>query len=601
MNSKIKYQVFSILEFLFFPILCFILLESLKFGSFKYFFEAQLYLATHILRYLVIAYLIILGISLIIRSFTKNNFMSNSILAIIMLSITLVSYYKYKAIEQPFLPTDIFLAGNLNQITEFGFTGFTFQIIRNIIMLICCLVIDYYINKILENNMAKTTILKRILIFCLGAIITCVFCISPNRYVKFSMQNDNKNLFTWMGSSATFFIHLGDFYNPKPDNYSEETIDNIKNEYQENIETKEKDNPNIILIMNESYADLTKFENVTYSKNPMEIIEEIKKENNCITGNIVTPVLGGGTSLPEFEVLTGLTSYFLPEQIYPFVSYINEDMNSIVRVFNKNNYKTIGIHTNTRTFYNRYIIYDYLGFSKTIFEEDIENPEYRGNYISDNEAANQIIKAFESNKGNKFIFTVTMQNHMKYVKKNYEEHDIEIYSDVLTDTEIIELQNYTQGVVDANKMYKKLKQYLSTKEENTILIMFGDHLPILGDSYGSTYEKTGLLGMDYWCTPYIIWANYDFENEISMPELVSTSNFGLKLLNFANINDIPWYLKPFYELYEEYPVINNKVIINKDGEKVRKENMKEDSVLINNCEILQYDLLIKNKYIEIYK
>lgn len=600
MNSKIKYHIFSVLEFLFFPIICFILLESLKFGSFIYFFEAQFYLATHILRYLVIAYLIILGISLIIRSFTKNNFVSNSILSIIMLCITLVSYYKYKAIEQPFLPTDIFLAGNLDQITEFGFTGFTFQIIRNIIMLISCLVIDYYINKKLENKTGKITIIKRIIIFVIGVIMTYFLCISPSRYINFSMQNDNKNLFTWMGSSATFFIHLGDFYNPKPDNYSEKTIENIKYQYQEDIQEKEANNPNIILIMNESYADLRKFENVTYSKNPMKIIEEIKQEENCITGNIVTPVLGGGTSLPEFEVLTGLTSYFLPEQIYPFVSYINDDMNSIVRVFNKNNYKTIGIHTNTRTFYNRYIIYDYLGFSQTIFEEDIKNPEYRGNYISDNEAANQIIKAFENNEGNKFIFTVTMQNHMKYVMKDYEEHDIDVYSDVLTDTEIIELQNYTQGVVDANKMYKKLKQYLETEEEDTVLIMFGDHLPILGDSYGSTYEKTGLLGLDYWCTPYIIWANYDIGDEVSIPELVSTSSFGLKLLNIANINDIPWYLKPFYELYEEYPVINNKVIINKEGEKIRKENIEEDSLLINNCEILQYDLLIKNKYIGIY-
>lgn len=43
----------------------------------------------------------------------------------------------------------------------------------------------------------------------------------------------------------------------------------------------------------------------------------LKNDNNCITGNVLTPVLGGGTSLPEFEVLTGLSSYFIEKQIYP--------------------------------------------------------------------------------------------------------------------------------------------------------------------------------------------------------------------------------------------------------------------------------------------
>lgn len=274
-------------------------------------------------------------------------------------------------------------------------------------------------------------------------------------------------------------------------------------------------------------------------------------------------------------------------------------MNSIVRIFNKNNYNTIGIHTNTKTFYNRYMVYNYLGFSQTIFEENIENPEYRGNYISDNEMANQIIKAFEDNEGNKFIFAVTMQNHMKYEMKNYDEHDIEVYSDILSDSEILTLENYTQGIVEANKMYNKLKKYFENCEEDTILIMFGDHLPLLGDSYRSIYEKTSLSGLDYWSTPYIIWSNYNFEEKVAMPDTISTSSLGLKLLEFANITDIPWYLKPFYELYEEYPFINNQFIINKDDEIIKKEEM-EDSVLIDNCKILQYDLLIKNKYIDIY-
>lgn len=349
--------------------------------------------------------------------------------------------------------------------------------------------------------------------------------------------------------------------------------------------------------MNESFADLSNFTNVTYSQNPMKIINDMEcTEENFIRGSVVSPVLGGGTSMPEFEVLTGLTSYYLEEQIYPYTSYINGNMNSIVREFNKNNYTTIGIHTNTRTFYNRYNIYKFLGFKKTIFEEDLLNPEYRGNYISDNEAANQIIETFENEENNKFIFAVTMQNHMKYLNKNYSKYDVDVSSTVLTKTEIQELKNYTQGVVDANKMYKKIVDYLKNKEEPTILIMFGDHLPLLGDSYCSTYQKNQLASIQYYTTPYMVWANYDIEEEY-LPRVLSTSNLGLNIMEIANI-DVPWYLEPFKVLYEKYPVINNKIIINKEGKTIKDYNI-EDSKLIKDCRILQYDLLIKNKYIDI--
>ena len=592
---QIKYYIFNVLELVIFPIICYFLLENIKFGNIIYYSEILSMILTKGPQYILVSYLIILGLTLIIRSFTKNNFMCNSIVSFLLLCITLVSYYKYKALEQPFVPSDILLIGNLNQITEFGFTGITFSMFISIIGLILLLILDFYINKKIRKKI-NINILKRLILLVIGIVIIYITCISPNRYTKFNIKNDNGDDYAWMGANAVFFMHLGDFYNPEPLEYNEDTINAIKDEYDTPTETENTNKPNVILIMNESYSDITNLDNTTFSSNPMEIIDEIKKEANCITGEILSPVLGGGTSLPEFEVLTGLTSYFIEKQIYPYTSYIHSDMNSIVGVFNENDYTTIGIHTNTKTFYNRYNICKYLGFEKTIFQEDIENPEYKGNYISDNETANQIIKTFEENNGKKFIFTVTMQNHMPYTNKNYDEYDIEIQSKLLSETEILELKNYTQGVVDANKMYKKLVEYLKEHEEPTILIMFGDHLPLLGDSYCSTYKKNNLSYLEYYTTPYIIWANYDIEDE-EIPKVLGASNLGLNILDMANI-EIPWYLKPFKELYNKYPAINNKNILNKQGNVIAGTAI-EDQELIINCKVLQYDLLIKKKYINI--
>lgn len=594
-KSKIKYYIFNILELLVFPILCYFLLENIKFGNIVNYSKILNMLLNNGIRYILVSFLIILGLTLIIRSITKNNFMYNSILTVLLLCITLVSYYKYEALEQPFVPYDILSAGNLNQISEFGFTGITFTMLISVIVLILLLLLDFHINKKIKDKI-NVNIVTRLILMVIGIVIIYITCISQNRYINFKIKNDNGDNYAWMGANAVFFMHLGDFYNPAPFEYNEETINAIKDEYDNSTKDENTDNPNVILIMSESYSDVTNLENTTFSSNPMEIIDEIKNEGNCINGEVLSPVLGGGTSLPEFEVLTGLTSYFIEQQIYPYTSYIRDDMNSIVRVFSENNYTTIGIHTNTRTFYNRYNIYNYLGFEKTIFEEDIENPEYKGTYISDNEAAEQIIKAYENNDGKKFIFTVTMQNHMPYSNKNYNEYDIEVESKLLSNTEIMELKNYTQGVVDANKMYKKLVEYLKQQEEPTILIMFGDHLPLLGDTYCSTYKKNNLSYLEYYSTPYIIWANYDITNE-NVPQALSTSNLGLNILDMAKINT-PWYLQPFKELYDKYPAINNKLILNEQGNVVAGTDA-EDQELIINCNVLQYDLLIKKKYINI--
>ena len=543
-KSNLRYKIIYILEILIFPVVCYILLETIKFGNFNTCIMTIYKLPIH---YLIIKYMVLLSSMLIIRSITRSNFMCNCIFALLMSIIVLISYYKYRALELPFVPYDMFLAKNLDQIVEFGFTGITTNITIPVVLLIAVLFTDYLLHRFMKNKIHKTHIIKRIILFVIGLIVLYLTCISPNRYNMFRIKNDYGDNYEWLGADVTFLMHLGDFFVDKPNNYNEEKINNMKDTYNTMVEESQKVNPNVILIMNESYADITNFTNTEYSISPIYPLKEIiEDEGNFITGKTVSPVLGGGTSLPEFEVLTGLSSYFIKLQIYPYTSYIHSDMNSIVREFNKNDYTTIGIHTNTKTFYNRYKIYDYLGFQKTIFEEDIENPEYKGNYISDNEMAEQIIKAFEENKGKKFIFAVTMQNHMHYTDKEYENYDIEIYSDELTNTEKTELKNYAQGVIDGGKMYSKLAEYLKQIEEPTILIMFGDHLPLLGDEYLSTFKKNGFEdNIYYYMTPYMIWTNYKLDEPIEVPKLMSPSNLGIQTLNMANINNISWYLNIF--------------------------------------------------------
>lgn len=183
---------------------------------------------------------------------------------------------------------------------------------------------------------------------------------------------------------------------------------------------------------------------------------------------------------------------------------------------------------------------------------------------------------------------------MPYKNKIYEQYDIDISSESLTENEKIELKNYIQGVYDGDQMYIKLVNYLKNIKEPTILVMFGDHLPVLN----SIYSKSNYNSLEYYTTPYIIWANYDIKYEqVNLKEHMSPSNLSINLMRLANI-ELPWYLKKFEELYNNYPAINNKYVISEEGEEINTNKITNYD-LIKDCKILQYDLLIKKKYITI--
>lgn len=551
------------------------------------------------IRYIIIGYLIMLSIFVVIKSLFKNLYITNAIIIAVVFIITIISYYKIKIIGQPFVPNDVFLIRNIGQISKFGLTLPSIFIILNVILLVFIFVAQLKLAKRhnTKNKITWKTDWYRIPTFILGLIIIFVLCISPKRFTYLNIESDLGNSYLWMGGNATFFIHLGDFYSVPPENYNKEYILKIKNKYINHHDEKVYNSikPNVIIIMNESFSDPNKIKNVEYSKDPLsEIKQLLSYDSNCSMGYISTPVFGGGTSLPEFETLTGLSSYFLEKQIFPYNTYIHSDMNSIVRTYNHNNYLTVGLHTNTQSFYNRKNVYKFLGFQKTIFAEDIQNPEIKGEYISDNEFANQVIKEFENkNNSNIFIFGVTMQNHMPYKNKKYDHYDITIQSDYLTDAENMELKNYIQGVYDGDKMYSKLVEYLRTQNEPTVLLMFGDHLPTF-ESGEKIYSKIKYL--DYYSTPYILWANYDIDNAYIKTRM-SPSSLSISLLNLCNI-ELPWYLKTFEKLYNLYPSINNQFVIDAEG-KIFEPKQIENTDLINDCRIIQYDLLIKKKYIDI--
>lgn len=553
-------------------------------------------------QYIVLPIIITFVFILLVKQLCNDLFKANLITTIIFVVIAIISYYKINRLSEPFIPSDILLIKNVKEIATYGLTSLPVMTVLGIILLMCLLILQYLKKKKINKDdkiKENKNIIIRIIITVIGVLILIYICINPKRFEKLGIKNSLGDDYNWMGAHTVFFMHLGDFYTEKPANYSEENVKAIENEYQTDITNQNAEEPNVIFIMNESFFDPNAINAVEYSKDPIGDIKSLAYNNdNCKIGDIISPVAFGGTSLPEFEALTGLSSYYLEPQTYPYTSAIRGDTNSIVRLFRKNEYDTIAIHPYKAGFYNRKNVYDYLGFNKKIFEENMENPEYSGLYISDNELSNQIINEYEaSNSEKKFIFGVSMQNHIPYMSKEYKNYDVEITSSKLSEYDTENLKKCIQGIYDANKMYIKLAEYINSIDKNTILIMFGDHIPYLTEY--NAYISSGYEGIMYNTTPYIVYSNYDIDLS-NFPNTMAPCNLGINVAKLANL-ELPWYLKTFNNLYQEYPVFSNNYIVDKNSKIYKKDIFEEENELIDKCRILQYDIMYKKKYITIEK
>jgi len=603
-----KSRIWEFIFVLIYPMLILFITENIgemylndKIIRIKVMFESEAYLL--ILNTIIAPYIFIILISLFFRSISKNSFISNIIISIICLLTTTISYYKMRILGVPLLATDVFLVKDIMQIAGYGSLVLSTKTIGIVLSIVLLLLAQFFILRKQEkkSKIDKKEIIIRIICAVVTFAILASACISTKTGGLLGMINNKQYEFSTKynsyGANFMFFKSIANLFPQKVEWYSKEKISEMQKETESkeeknNVETTVK--PNVIAIMSESLFDITKAENLEISEDPLKNLKEISSQ--YYSGNIVSPSYAGGTSVPEFEFLTGLTSNFFEPNTYPYSQYMNGNINSIVRNYKNNNYECIAVHPNGGNFYNRDVAYELIGFDKKVFIDDMDVKTSVRNYVSDDDFANQIIKTYEnaSEEQNKFIFGVSIQNHRPYEYTNYDKYDITInFKNVnISEEDKKEILAYTQGVYDADKAIKKIIEYFKNVEEPTIVVIFGDHLPGI-DSLEEVYYKEDNLKKHQ--TVYCVYSNYDIERQIKFEENMSAANLALKISEMANL-EIPWYYKYIQSIYEKYPVITNQFIM--DNNNILYTSIEDDK--IKNYQVLQYDLLHKRKYIPVH-
>ena len=408
------------------------------------------------------------------------------------------------------------------------------------------------------------------------------------------------------GFLTAFALNIGYLSIETPAHYNQNTIEQLAKEYAPATVSNDWKKPDIIVILSESFWDITTLPNTTFSQDPLTNYRELAK--NHPSGTMISSTFGGGTARPEFEVLTGMTTAQMPAGAFPYQQYMHKDTFSFARYFKNMGYDTIGLHTYDNTFYERDKAYPLMGFDQFRGQNQLKTELWwnSGPYLTDETLIDEIQYELEQPHPNGlFLFGITMENHSLFQNKfSKEELTISVDNPDCSPTEINSMENFVKGVSDSDKALKQLYDYVMSREKETVVLWFGDHLPTLGNEF-SPYTTTGKIhssSSEEWTqqeikymfsTPYIVFANYDTKKEY-LAEQKEVSSYLLMplLLDYIHAPETVQ-SNLLLDLHHTCPIIHSKYNLYQPNSNPQKTKKLTDALWL-----ITYDQLMGKNFLE---
>ena len=342
----------------------------------------------------------------------------------------------------------------------------------------------------------------------------------------------------------------------KPDNYSEEEIDRIL----QNIKNASKDastvgnqsvKPNIIMIQLESIFDVNNLLDYSFSENPVPNFTNLKE--NYSHGYLTVPAYGAGTVNTEFEIISSMSLNFFGTGEYPYRTILQSTTSeSICYDLAARGYRSSILHNNTGTFYRRNAVLPMLGFNNFVSLEYMDNRENNPTgWTKDEVLSDEIFKALEADEARDFIYTITVQSHGKYQSTELEENTIKAFEDPnkrlelgiqkenageylesadtsVSEAHLNEIEYYVNQLNETDKFVGDLVAKLSTYDEPTVLVLYGDHLPPL------SFEEEDVINANKFQTEYVIWSNFPLEKKQKDLNAYQLSPYVMEMIGYED-------------------------------------------------------------------
>jgi len=424
---------------------------------------------------------------------------------------------------------------------------------------------------------------------CVGLFAYGTRNIAPNNW---SNEGATRN-----GYFLNFAVGIRDFFMKAPDGYSPETIAQLEQEFAgESGEKTGAKKPNIIVIMNESYADFSVLGNDLRTNIPVTPFADSLRENT-VRGYALTSVFGGTTANAEFEFLTGFSMSGLPDGSCPYQQYVNAPLFSLAHLLDSYGYQTFATHPYFASGWNRPAVYPHLGFERMTFDSDYPYQDLIREFVSDREMYAYVVDALKTKSEEPmFLFGITMQNHGDYIYTG------ENYTQTIF-LEGYEMQHpmaeqYLTLLHESDRAMEQFFRELETLEEDTVVLFFGDHFPqVEGDFFeevhGGEFESLSEQMLQY-TIPFFLWANFDIPEQTVA--CTSLNYLGRYLLETAGL-ELPPYYRFLKELEKVVPAINSFGYYSSSCQEFLPVSQAEgeEADWLNRYAVLQYNGMFERK------
>lgn len=554
---------------------------------------------------------VIFFIELALYGIIRKPFLTISVLASIILIIGYIHIAKFQFRGTPLLPEDFQLGSQVGTLSKFVDVISIIKLVIAVIMTnIVGVILDAATNKWLgkEARVPSDIWWKRYRVISRVAIIAVAltgFLLATD----FARNHENKreikldfldSKFTdWnqvRNYEETGFL-LGFLYNTskisaeKPAGYSPEMINEIKEE----LSAKKKDDKdrkllentkyNIVLILNESFFDPENVRDV-YSYSGGDVTPNLHRlQNEVPSGEMYSVDYGGGTANIEYEILTGLTNYFLKTVPYTNLLPKHKETPSVAQYLKDTyDYKTTAVHPFSGGMYKRDIVLPRMGFDDFVTETELFHNEKDGesDYINDRSAYQEMFDVLSSSEQPQLVSLVTMQNHAPYNKGLYGEPRF-VVDNLEDDDEKSSIETYLMTLNLSDQYLGELYDQLQNYKEKTVVLFFGDHSPGVFPRVIESDDKN--VSDRARRTPYLIMSNFDLPTKEDLP--TTTPNcLTNTLFNLVNIEKPSWYYL-LDEVCEEEPILTEAFF---DG---KAPFMSSE---LSKYELLSYDLAAGQQY-----
>lgn len=534
--------------------------------------------------------ILIFVLFLIFYALTNSAFYSLIILTAVTMLFSISDMQKMRILHQPLLPGDFLFFKQALFVAKMYAVPAALGLLA-----LAGICIGLFLIRKKVTHFSLPLLVRTLVILVCGSSITW-FSLNFSKAINrtnnhYKLVNEYWNQlsnFQKNGILYSFIMNLESLSIPRPQEYNQKRMASIFSALPADSIKKPPVTPDVIIILSESFWDITQAQGVKLPCDPIPLFRKLCKKKRCT--KLISPVFGGNTCNAEFEVLTGMTHGFFPPGVMAYNQFIQHPVPSLVKVFKENGYHTTAIHTFKQWFWNRVNVYRQLGFEKFLPLESIPEPITKGFYVADRQLADMIISEASASGKPDFVFAISMQNHGPYDCKRYDTLDCEIKTG-LSHKADFELNSYVQGLIDADKSLKQIMRYIDTTRQPTMVVFFGDHLPGFTNYYQESGIQEQIKSNPEWSyTTTAVWYS-NFKMKPLTDSIVNMFYLPLLVAKQASL-DIPDYYRLLDTLKSEFPVLKN---VPRDS-----ANFSErDSLLCKrrtDCWLCVYDALLGKSY-----